>query len=588
MKSLIDKRLGALVILQLLILSFLAVQIKNVSGQERTIKILSITDSNGITLGNETEPLPPEGIPFTVKIFLDGFTSNLATFQVGLKFDPTFLKCTAAWIPSEDPLFVFYNKDFYALGPSISDTEVVLGGVLRRLSDAVTIQRGLLAMINFTAIHVGNTTINFIPEPVPYAPMYTMLLDMYAQDIPYTTESFSLTVISLPPPPSPPIANFTFYPKMQKNITFSGDVTKVINDPLNSTWSDSSKCVGWIDYESLGLSTSDLLYMRELSGSNSTWLVKNLSKDSSGWKLDLQLWSWSDLTVTFDASGSYDPDGSIVSYFWDFGDNTTGTGKIISHKYEKRGFYQANLTVVDNESYQSSVVLYITVGYRPKAMFFTSPAGYPIEAIPPNENVTFNVTDTFHPENVNIALYTWNFGDGNISATPDPITTHTYNKRGIYIVNLTVTDDDGISSFVIKEIQIGIPPLAQSDYFPKEPTTKDVITFDASSSRKGGQYEEFDIVLYKWEFDDGTIVETNETTVSHNFETAGDWNVTLTVYDIDGLRDSFTQTITVKEIASTGQAGFSPYIVAVIIVIAIIVVVVVIKRRRGEEEALEI
>jgi PKD repeat protein len=588
MRGSICKKFGLFMILQLLILSLLAVQINNVHGQERTIKILSLAGSNSITLGNETEPLPYGGIPFTVKIFLDGLTSNLATFQVGLKFNSAFLNCTAAWIPTGDPSFVFYNKDFYYIGPDISDTEVVIAGVLRKLTDAVTVQQGLLAVINFTAKKTGNTIIGFIPEPIPYAPQYTLLLDMYAMDIPYTTETISLTVASLQPPPSPPVASFTFYPKLRKNVTSSGNIAPIMNDPLNSTWSDGSKCVGWIDYDPTGLSISDLLYM-ELGGSNSTWLVKKVTKDPSGWKVDLQLWSWSDLTVTFDASKSYDPDGSIVFYLWDFGDNTTENGIIISHKYEKRGFYQANLTVVDNEGYNSSAVLYVTVGYAPKVMFFTSPAGYPAEAIPPNVDVTFNATNTFHPENVSIALYTWNFGDGNTSATPDPIITYAYGKRGVYTVYLTVIDDDGVSNFVTKEMLVGIPPLARFEYSPVQPTTEDIIYFDASISRKGGQYEEYDIVKYRWEFDDGTTVETNETSVSHRFEGAGDWNVTLIVYDVDGLRHSYTETITVTEIASTGQSGFSPYTVVAIVIIVILVVAVIIKKRRSaEEEALEI
>jgi PKD repeat protein len=587
MRGSISKKFGLFVVLQLLTLSLLAVQLNDVHGEERTIRILSLEDSNSITLGNETEPLPRGGIPFTVKVFLDGYTSNLMTFQVGLRFDAAVLNCTAAWIPSEDPSFVFYNKDFYYVGPDISSNEVVVSGVLRRPRDAVTVQQGLLAMINFTAIDVGTTTIDFIPEPY-YQHQYTFLLDMYAMDIPYTTEGFSLSIVSLTPPPSPPIAGFIFYPITRKNVTFSGDLSKVINDPVDSAWSDGSKCVGWIDYEPIWLSISDILYMKGADGANSTWLVKDLRKDPSGWRIDLQLWSWSDLTVKFDASGSHDPDGDIISYFWDFGDNTTGIGKIISHKYERRGVYQANLTVLDDEGYNNSAVLYVTVGYSPKAVFFTSPAGYPSEAIPPNENVTFNATDTFHPENVGIASYVWDFGDGNGSATMDSITAHAYSKRGVYVVSLTVIDDDGISGSVIKEIQVGIPPLAQFDYSPADPTIKDVIIFDASKSRKGGQYEEFSIVLYRWEFNDGTIIETNETSVSHIFETAGDWNVTLTVYDVDGLRDSVTQTIVVKEITSMGQAGFSPYVIAVITVIIIIVAVVVIKKKHAKEEALEI
>jgi PKD repeat protein len=55
--------------------------------------------------------------------------------------------------------------------------------------------------------------------------------------------------------------------------------------------------------------------------------------------------------VTFDASGSYDPDGSIVRYEWRFGDGyeAIGTTPVVGHTYTADGTYQVILTVVDNE-----------------------------------------------------------------------------------------------------------------------------------------------------------------------------------------------------------------------------------------------
>jgi len=56
-----------------------------------------------------------------------------------------------------------------------------------------------------------------------------------------------------------------------------------------------------------------------------------------------------DESISFDASESYDPDGTIVSYSWDFGDGTTATGIIVSHAYEDNGSYIVTLTVTDND-----------------------------------------------------------------------------------------------------------------------------------------------------------------------------------------------------------------------------------------------
>jgi PKD repeat protein len=54
-------------------------------------------------------------------------------------------------------------------------------------------------------------------------------------------------------------------------------------------------------------------------------------------------------TVTFDGSGSYDPDGSIESSLWDFGDGATGEGMTVSHAYAAAGEFTVTLTVADNQ-----------------------------------------------------------------------------------------------------------------------------------------------------------------------------------------------------------------------------------------------
>ncbi len=53
-------------------------------------------------------------------------------------------------------------------------------------------------------------------------------------------------------------------------------------------------------------------------------------------------------TVRFDASGSSDPDGSITSYQWTFGDGYTGSGKIVSHTYSGAGSFPVTLVVFDD------------------------------------------------------------------------------------------------------------------------------------------------------------------------------------------------------------------------------------------------
>lgn len=65
--------------------------------------------------------------------------------------------------------------------------------------------------------------------------------------------------------------------------------------------------------------------------------------------------------VTFNASASYDPDGTIVDYVWDFGDGTVEHGALITHVYEKGGTYTVSCTATDNDGLNTTLEMEITV-----------------------------------------------------------------------------------------------------------------------------------------------------------------------------------------------------------------------------------
>jgi hypothetical protein len=75
-------------------------------------------------------------------------------------------------------------------------------------------------------------------------------------------------------------------------------------------------------------------------------------------------------TIDFDGTGSSDPDGDLLTYFWDFGDSNTGTGATPSHTYADAGIYDLCLTV-DDELVDSEEVCTIAVVYDPSAGFVT-------------------------------------------------------------------------------------------------------------------------------------------------------------------------------------------------------------------------
>jgi PKD repeat protein len=68
-----------------------------------------------------------------------------------------------------------------------------------------------------------------------------------------------------------------------------------------------------------------------------------------------------DHPVAFDASGSYDPDGSIVEYVWDFGDGTAARGVRVEHVFPRRLEYRVTLTVIDDDGTENRSVRTVIV-----------------------------------------------------------------------------------------------------------------------------------------------------------------------------------------------------------------------------------
>jgi len=97
-------------------------------------------------------------------------------------------------------------------------------------------------------------------------------------------------------------------------------------------------------------------------------------------------------TVTFDASNSYDPDGDIVSYEWDFGDETAGTGMTPDHVYFAPGSYMVSLTVTDREDAKNTLVKQIEVIEAQGEISFTLKGGLGVSAVITN-NGTEDASD---------------------------------------------------------------------------------------------------------------------------------------------------------------------------------------------------
>lgn len=101
------------------------------------------------------------------------------------------------------------------------------------------------------------------------------------------------------------------------------------------------------------------------------------------------------LTVTFDGRQSYAPGGSIVTYTWDFGDRSTGTGYIAQHTYNKIGTFTASLMVTDNEGLSSNAASIQIIAHTG-------------EEVPPAQNPVISATVTSKKHEPQIAAGVYN------------------------------------------------------------------------------------------------------------------------------------------------------------------------------------
>jgi chitodextrinase len=140
--------------------------------------------------------------------------------------------------------------------------------------------------------------------------------------------------------------------------------------------------------------------------------------------------------IQFNGAGSSDPDGSIQTYQWYFGDGVTGTGPTPTHRYASAGTYRVFLIVTDNGGATGSAntTTTITGGKLP-----TSDPGGPYSGTV-GQVIQFNGAGSSDPDG-SIQTYQWYFGDGATGTGPRP--THAYATPGTYRVFLNVVDNAG-------------------------------------------------------------------------------------------------------------------------------------------------
>jgi PKD repeat protein len=216
--------------------------------------------------------------------------------------------------------------------------------------------------------------------------------------------------------------------------------------------------------------------------------------------------------VTFNGAGSFDPDGTIVSYDWTFGDGGAGTGVSPTHIYGDNGVYIVTLTVTDDSAEIGTDSMTVTV-YNVA----------PTVSIAPTSIDEFDVADLMghatDPGSDDLMFeWSWSYFAScdttttylnDILVGPDPYPSPTVNPRditeprscqygdnGVYTVTLTVTDDDGGSTLAYTNVTVNnVDPVI-------DPTISAYVLVDVTLRATGEKWHDVDLTLYE----DVTIV----------------------------------------------------------------------------------
>jgi chitodextrinase len=175
------------------------------------------------------------------------------------------------------------------------------------------------------------------------------------------------------------------------------------------------------------------------------------------------------LTVNFDGTGSSDPDNDSLTYSWNFGDGTTGTGAIVQHVYNRAGKYNAVLTVADRPSgglTNTAAAIVITAGNNAPVPTINTPLTTDKYVAGQTIKFSGNATDV-EDGTLPASAFHWSFLFGHNTHFHDfigpingvtsssfvvPLTGET-DPDQYYRIFLTVTDSNGLSTTTYRDIR---------------------------------------------------------------------------------------------------------------------------------------
>ena len=217
--------------------------------------------------------------------------------------------------------------------------------------------------------------------------------------------------------------------------------------------------------------------------------------------------------------------GNPDHWVWFFGDGGSAINQYPSHLYNDTGYFSITLIAINNGCADTITNKNQVHIHPPVARFsFTKTCTVPRQVI-------------FKDYSIGADYWLWNFGDGTTSTEQNP--THDFLKAGSYEVSLTVTNNaSGCSETKTQTVQI-IREVADFNLSNSETCRNAPVTFNAINSIPGH------INLYTWKFGDGNSFSDSSASITHQYDKASTYNVTLILKDINGCVDSITKPLAV-------------------------------------------
>jgi len=263
--------------------------------------------------------------------------------------------------------------------------------------------------------------------------------------------------------------------------------------------------------------------------------------------------------ISFNGTASYDPDGTLVSYSWAFGDGATGTGSVVAHSYTLAKTYTVTLTVTDNGGIIGSTTTQVTITDRPPVVsFMPSPT-----TANTGQSITLSISAVDPDGTISTTRIDWGDNANQLYSGAVSSATHSYNSTGsstskTFTIIITATDNN--ASYASTTSQVTINDRVPSASFNPSSTvlrTGQNVTLTISATDPDGT-----VTAIKVDWGDGTIDTLSGTATSdiHSYSSTGTsasktFTITVTVTDNSGSTSTPSTSAVNVQASSQSSSG---------------------------------